>query len=207
MKAIYTRPPYRALLTLICTAVLALTACSAGPAAGAPTGDEPAVTAGVPALSPTEEGEVTYTDPYAYCAAVSNADTPGREYVGEAFPDALAQALKDASGASEDAPMQLFQENAFWRCMDGHVYACTVGANLPCESKAVTDVTPTTEMNDFCDINPNAEVIPAVVTGHDTVYQWRCAGKTPTVVEQVFDVDAQGYIANIWYRLPGPATP
>jgi hypothetical protein len=90
---------------------------------------------------------------------------------------------------------------SFWRCMDGEVYACFVGANLPCDSKANTDRTPTQAEQDFCQQQPNADTIPAYVTGHETVYEWRCTDGTPDIVKQVFQVDAQGFIADIWYQV------
>jgi len=116
------------------------------------------------------------------------------------MPDVIANGLKKASGASADAPMQLFTQNAFWRCMDGKVYACTVGANLPCDSKANTDKTPTSPETDYCKANPGQD-IPAYVTGHDTIYAWHCNQQTPIVQQQVFTVDGRGFIAEIWYQI------
>jgi hypothetical protein len=88
--------------------------------------------------------------------------------------------------------------------MDGKVYACTVGANLPCDSKANTDKTPTQPEIDFCQANPTSDFIPAAVTGHDTIYEWICKAGKPEVGKQVFQVDKQGYIVEIWYVIPAP---
>ena len=85
--------------------------------------------------------------------------------------------------------------------MDGQVYGCFVGANLPCTSKANTDRTPTAAENDYCKANPNSDFIPAAVTGHDTVYEWRCQNGGPEIAKQVFQVDSSGYISEIWYPL------
>jgi hypothetical protein len=146
----------------------------------------------------------TYSDAFAYCAAVGTIDTPDSRYTGPKMPDAVAQGLKKASGAAPDAPMELFTDNAFWRCADGKVLACTVGANLPCMEKASTDRTPTQEEKDFCQANPAAEVIPAAVTGRATVYEWRCTNGAPEIVQQFAQVDAQGYLKDIWYGIPAP---
>ncbi|MCL4393978.1 MAG: hypothetical protein M1482_04090 [Chloroflexi bacterium] len=143
--------------------------------------------------------DATFTDPFAYCRAVGTIDIPDARYTGDKMPETLAKGLQKASGASPDAPLQMFVQNSFWRCMDGKVYACTVGANLPCESKGVVSKTPTPGETDYCKSSPDSEYIPAVVTGHDTVYAWRCTAGAPTVVKQVFTTDAQGYIAEIWY--------
>jgi hypothetical protein len=93
--------------------------------------------------------------------------------------------------------------------MNGKVYACFVGANLPCEAKANTDRTPTQEESDFCQNNPESEFIPAAVTGRETVYEWRCRGGAPEIVRQVFQADEQGFITEIWYQVTRPteATP
>jgi hypothetical protein len=145
----------------------------------------------------------SYSDPFAYCAAVGTADTPDVRYTGPRMPDAVAQGLKKASGASADAPIEMFTTGAYWRCMDGKVYACTVGANLPCDSKANTDKTPTQPEIDYSQANPS-DFIPAYITGHDTIYIWRCKAGKAEIDSQGFHVDKQGYIVEIWYAIPAP---
>ena len=156
------------------------------------------------ATSTTAPQAGSYADPFAYCAAAGTADTPDVRYTGPRMPDVVAQGLKKASGASADAPIEMFTTGAYWRCMDGKVYACTIGANLPCDSKANTDKTPTQPELDFCAANPTSDVIPASVTGHDTIYDWSCKAGQPQAGKQVFQVDKQGYIVEIWYEIPAP---
>ena len=146
----------------------------------------------------------TFSDPFAYCSAVGNMDQPDASYSGPKMPEAVAKGLQKASGASADAPLELFVSNSFWRCMNGKIYACFVGANLPCESKANTDKTPTAAMAEYCTANPTAENIPAVVTGHDTVYEWGCKDGKPEVIRQVLQVDERGFISDIWYAIEKP---
>ena len=74
--------------------------------------------------------------------------------------------------------------------MDGMVYACTVGANLPCQERA-----------DMSRNHPQAEVIPAVITGRATVYEWKCANDMPEVVRQFAQPNARGFLSNIWYAI------
>jgi hypothetical protein len=107
---------------------------------------------------------------------------------------------------STDMPLEVLSNGTSWRCMDQNVYACYVGANLPCTEKADTDQTPTQAELDFCAdaANTNAETIPAVVTGHNTVFSWRCTDGKPAIIEQIAQTDAQGFIADIWYKLPTP---
>jgi Tol biopolymer transport system component len=148
----------------------------------------------------------TYTDPFAYCATVGTVDAPGSNYVGPQVPESIAQGLQQALNAP-DTPIDVLQNGSFWRCMDGSVYACFVGANLPCEAKANTDRTPTQEEIDYCQQNPDSDFIPAVVTGRETVYEWRCLDGVPDIVKQLGQPDAQGFLSDIWYKLsPNVAT-
>ena len=43
------------------------------------------------------------------------------------------------------------------------------------------------------------------VTGHTTIYSWGCVKNTPKLLAQIEQVDATGYITQIWYKLqPNP---
>jgi hypothetical protein len=170
------------LLSVTLLVVAGLVGCTAASGAGA---------------TPTP---ATYTDPFAYCAAVGTIDAPGPQYTGPKVPESVAQGLQKALNAP-DTPISVLENGSFWRCMDGHVYACFVGANLPCEEKVNTDRTPTQAENDYCAQNPNADVIPAVVTGRATAYEWRCNNKTPEIVKQIAEPDARGFFSNIWYEI------
>ncbi len=148
-------------------------------------------------VSPTP---TTYTDPFAYCAAVSTIDAPDARYTGPEVPEIIAKGLQDALDAPE-TPLDVLTGGSFWRCMNGKVYACFVGANLPCQAKANTDRTPTPDENDFCQQNPDADVIPMAVTGRETVYEWRCKNGAPEIVRQFAEPDERGFMSHIWYEL------
>jgi hypothetical protein len=85
--------------------------------------------------------------------------------------------------------------------MNGRVWVCHFGANLPCLEKADKSRMPNSEMEDFCKTNPTADIIPAAATGRATVYAWKCNQGNPEVARQVFQVDPQGYLADFWYEL------
>jgi hypothetical protein len=180
-----------AVLLLIAVGLMARTN-PAAPQVNALPAASPAAGSGHPAV---------FSDPFAYCAAVGTIDAPDLRYTGPKVPEAVARGLKQALGAPANAPLEPFLHNTFWRCMDGTVYACTVGANLPCQERADTSRTPTQGMTDFCKNNPNADVIPAVVTGRATVYEWKCTNAVPEVVRQFAQPDARGFLANIWYAI------
>ncbi len=170
---------------LLLLIVVSLFGCSSGPGSSA---------------SPTP---VTYTDPFAYCAAVGTIDAPDARYTGPKVPEVVAKALLKALN-TPGPPLDVLESGSYWRCVDGNVYACFVGANLPCEEKASTDRTPTQAEKDFCQQNPSSDFIPAVVTGRATVYEWRCSNGAPEIVRQVAQPDARGFFSNIWYKLsPG----
>ena len=144
--------------------------------------------------------DTTYTDPFAYCAAVSNVDAPDARYAGPNMPDAIVRGLQAAMQVRPDTPLDPFRTDNFWRCMNGKVYACTAGANLPCEEKADTSQTPSQAMTSFCQVYPNAD-IPAVAMGRATVYEWQCQNGVATIIRQFGQVDARGFLANIWYEI------
>lgn len=158
------------------------------------------VACGAPAATPTP---ADFADPFAYCAAINTIDRPDARYKGPNSPELVAKGLQAAMNVP-DTPLEILQNGLTWRCMGGKVYACFVGANLPCEEKADTSRTPSQEMKEFCAQNQSSDFIPAAVTGRATVYEWRCANGTPEIVKQVFQVDAQGFLADFWYPISRP---
>lgn len=152
--------------------------------------------------APAAANAAALADPWGYCAAAQTIDAPDARYTGPAMPETLAAGLQFAITGKAEAPAPSILGNSFWRCMGGKVYACTVGANLPCRSKANTGTTPTDAMNGFCKEQPNADFIPMYVTGHDTIYEWACKDGAAQAGKQIAEVDAQGFIAGIWHEIP-----
>jgi hypothetical protein len=180
------------------TAVLNMPLVNSGPATQpVPTQvlSMPLVNSG-PAAATQLATTAATSDPFAYCASAGDVDNPGVK-----APDAIIKGLQKAAGISADIPADVLQNGSFWRCMNGKVYACFVGANLPCDSKANTSRTPTAADLEFCKASPTADVIPAATAGHDTIFEWRCVLGAPQVAKQVYQVDPRGYIAEIWYAI------
>ena len=138
----------------------------------------------------------TLDDPLAYCAAVKNIDHPDARYTGDLLPKVVIKALN----LDKDAEKMALENPGFvtWRCMGQKVWACTVGANIPCDEKADTRRTPNAAMKTFCKANPDTDSIPSVATGKSTVYEWRCKAGKPKIVSQLTPVDARGYAAANW---------
>ncbi len=179
--------------------ILLLTACSTQ-----------ANARGIATLTPTAkpvqaqptDNQTTYTDPFAYCAAVGTVDTPDNRYTGPQISQDIIDGYKKAAGLmSSTEPMDMFMKTTIWRCMDHQVYACNFGANLPCDSKANTDKTPTQAMADYCKANPSTNFIPMAVTGHTTIYSWHCVKDSPQLLDQISKADAAGYLAQIWFSI------
>jgi hypothetical protein len=141
-----------------------------------------------------------WTDPAPYCRAVGTIDAPDARYAGPAVPDWIARALMRATHAPASAPVSVFR-HAAWRCLDGAVLACSVGANVPCDQKADASHTPPEGATRYCAANRDASVVPAYAAGRATIFDWRCADGTPEIGRQVQDVDAAGYPAAFWHRV------
>jgi hypothetical protein len=146
----------------------------------------------------------TYADPFSYCAGIGTIDAPDARYTGAAVPPAIAQGLRQALKSPADAPLEVFTRGTSWRCVDGIVYACSVGANLPCEEKADASRTASAPIAEFCRQNPGASVVPMVVTGRATVYEWRCAADVPVIGRQLAVPDSRGFLKSIWHEIPAP---
>lgn len=156
------------------------------------------LSAGVPAHA--RDGR--YKDPFEYCKAVGTVDEPDGRWAGARVPAEVVEGLVKAAEIPAGAPRAPLARMTHWRCMEGEVYACFVGANIPCTAKADTSRTPSPGMWAFCRENPDADPIPAYVTGRETVFAWRCTGGVPTIVRQVTEPDARGFLRNVWYRIP-----
>lgn len=148
-------------------------------------------------------GNATYADPFAYCAAVGTVDAPDQRYTGEELPDVIAEGIRAAFNA-EDVDLEVFQRGTVWRCLDNKVYACNVGANIPCLAKADESTEPTQPMIDYCADNANSDFIPAVVTGRSTIFEWGCEETEPVIIGQYTEVDSQGFLEFAWHELTLP---
>ncbi|QAY95162.1 hypothetical protein CWB41_04975 [Methylovirgula ligni] len=127
--------------------------------------------------------------PRAYCAHIVNDDRL------HPAPSSLAGAIKHLFNLSGAEAVQ----TTFYRCADGEVKLCNVGANLPCGkanlSKSLDGATA------WCGDNPNSDFIPMVATGHDTIYNWRCVNGIATPGAPVAKVDSRGFFSEYWKPL------
>ena len=142
---------------------------------------------------------IGYTDPWDYCAAVQTIDAPDERYLGESMPHAIVVGFNETSEAPGEIPEWL-PRTMSWRCMEGKVYACSVGANLPCDEKANTSQEPSEAAKEFCKDNPD---FPAVKQ-KSSIYSWSCVNGTMQRGPQWTEADAAGFLAKIWYEIKRP---
>lgn len=114
------------------------------------------------------------------------------------LPAALIPRVKKAFDLHNIKPKEV-QQLTVSRCMDGHVYACFVGANLPC-GKADT-ATHKPDITAWCKENQNADFVPAYVTGHDSAYNWGCTGGLPHIQPPSAALDARGFFTDYWRKV------
>jgi len=146
-----------------------------------------------------------YNSVWDYCKAVVRKTSVTEQRWGPS-PAERKRFLRVARSKflSEDAPESLLVGGLSVRCMAGEVWACHVGANLPCWAKADTSREPAAALRDFCRESPGARVIPMVVTGRETIFSWVCKGTTPVTERTTSKVDPDGFIADIWTRVERP---
>jgi hypothetical protein len=111
------------------------------------------------------------------------------------LPVALVPLAKRLFDLSKMPDAQIRRSTVF-RCVDGKALLCTTGANLPCGKANVSRTLPAGTA--WCKQHPESGAIPMSVTGHDTIYRWRCAGQSAEVVGVTATVDARGFIGRFW---------
>jgi len=147
---------------------------------------------GAQGVEPTPTSE----SPFSFCGHVGTADRLGES--DGAGVAALAPYLQDALHLSADAFVA--PNEIVWRCMDGKVYACMRGANIPCDSKADRSKFNRGAAN-YCRENPNAADVPAYAIGHNTVYLWKCVAGKAKRGKTVIATDRRGFRTDFWYLI------
>lgn len=103
----------------------------------------------------------------------------------------------------EAVPPEQIQRSTYFRCDAGRVLVCNTGANLPCGKANTSPELPSADA--WCAEHPASDFIPMYVTGHDTIYRWRCNNVKAATVGAPAEVDRRGFIARYWK--PADAAP
>jgi hypothetical protein len=130
-----------------------------------------------------------HEDAFGYCARVVTDDDPGR------VPASLVPAFVKAFG-SLARPALNVEGYLRYRCYQGTVIGCVVGANLNCGKAEVGQTSQ--GGNNWCQSHPNDPNVPMVATGHATVYIWRCSGSRAVLVRRFSPIDDRGFDVMNW---------
>lgn len=136
----------------------------------------------------------------ALCARVRDDDTI-RAYSPSLRAETVRafRALFPGAASVPDDDQLKAQSN--FRCMNGKVLVCFIGANLPCvKMNAARD---NAGADEYCRGNPNADHVPAFATGHDAVYSYRCRDGRAEIDGKNWELDARGFAKKLWTELPG----
>jgi hypothetical protein len=138
-------------------------------------------------------GTARAQDVKSLCARVTNDDRV------RPIPITLVPAARQLFSFSTDAPERFIQKSTSFRCMEGKVWLCNIGANLVC-GKAETS-RKSTGAAAFCKQNPGADAVPMAATGHDTIFEWKCAGNKAVISKEIETVDPRGFISENWKQM------
>lgn len=145
------------------------------------------------ALMTSSTGTARAQDVQSLCARVTDDDRV------RPIPAALVPAARRLFSFSADTPGGYVRKSTTFRCMEGKVWLCNYGANLVCEK---ADARRTSAgAADYCKENPGTDVVPMAATGHDTIYEWTCAGNKAVISKQIETVDPRGFMAGNWKPL------
>lgn len=97
-------------------------------------------------------------------------------------------------------PEAQIRRSTWLRCDQGRTLLCNEGANLPCGKANTRRNLPAAER--WCKEHPDTDFIPAFVTGHDTIYAWKCSGTAAAITATVFRTDRRGFISQFWKQAP-----
>lgn len=132
---------------------------------------------------------------FGYCARVGTIDKPAD---GTPLPPDLLPYVRSTLGLSADAVLE--PRSYYWRCMEGAVFVCAVGANIPCDAKADRAKSNLGSRN-YCRENPDAPLVPAYATGHNGIYEWSCSRGAAVRGKLTVKLDRRGYRADVWYKI------
>ena len=137
----------------------------------------------------------------AWPVASAHAETPAQICARAGTDDTLRPIPQDLVSEVNTVfhttmPSQMVRNATVFRCASRRVTVCMSGANLPC-GKADTERTSVGGAQ-WCRDHPDASFIPAYATGHATIFEWRCHGTSPDIVQQRYPVDSRGFVARSW---------
>lgn len=153
-----------------------------------------ALTSPLAAKNPTADKDL-----HQYCRQVRNDDAI-RNYTHDLFDETVKVYMKgspDRKGAVDESE---FENQAQYRCMDGKVMVCFIGANLPCVKINTAKDNPGAAA--ACKDAKDGETPAAAQVGHDSAYSFVCRGGKAVVDGEAWTLDKRGFAKEIWTELP-----
>jgi hypothetical protein len=102
----------------------------------------------------------------------------------------------ESSGEGNDYPGM---SNTAWRCMNGSVYVCEMGASGRGCMKTGHSTAPHKGILTWCRENPNSDFVPGAYMAGSPA-NWRCRGTRPVIIESE-GVDERGYMKQFWRKV------
>jgi hypothetical protein len=114
-------------------------------------------------------------------------------------PEKVPANLVAAVARTMEIDDRAVREGTYVRCVGPQLMACYVGANLNCFQADTRRAS--RGGNKFCQSSPGSEIVPMAATGHDTIYEWSCRGKTAVAGKARVTIDPQGYVGEYWKKV------
>ncbi|KRE11560.1 hypothetical protein ASE66_23760 [Bosea sp. Root483D1] len=135
----------------------------------------------------------------AVCVRLGNDD--GIRDYDPALRARTASAFRKLFRNAKNGPDgESWQTQAQYRCMNGKVMVCFVGANLPCTK--MNAKRENTGAGMFCRDNSEAGSVPAYAIGHDSIHAYRCRDGKAEVTGITRQLDPRGFAKDLWIELP-----
>lgn len=137
---------------------------------------------------------------HQHCHQVRDDDTirPYSPALRDETLHAFKKLVPDAKLAPADDELAT---QAVFRCMGGKIFVCLMGANLPCVKMNAARDNPGADA--YCRGNPkDSSPVPAVATGHDAVYSYRCHNGRAEITGEPWKLDERGFATKLWAELP-----
>ena len=131
-----------------------------------------------------------------FTLAVNLAPPASAQTAGDIAATCRTIKNNDASGEGNDYPGI---PNTVWRCMNGSVYVCEMGASGRGCMKTGHSTTPHDGIRKWCRENPNVDFVPGYLLPGVAV-SWRCLSGQPVIVETE-GVDERGYVKSMWRKV------
>ena len=135
----------------------------------------------------------------AQCARLGTDDTV-RDYQPSLRAGTVKAFRAMFPGSKADPEDAMLEAQAKFRCMNGRLHVCFIGANLPCGK---LDTSRQNEGADaFCRTEPEADFVPMAAVGHASIYVYRCHEGKAEVLRATYELDERGFAKTLWMALP-----